>query len=29
MQVAAGAKGITCQKLGEAEIMANAGIDTS
>jgi len=27
MQVAAGAKGITCQKLGEAEIMANAGID--
>src|SRR5437763_16609265 len=27
MQVASGAKGITCQKLGEAEIMANAGID--
>lgn len=27
MQVAAGARGITCQKLGEAEIMANAGID--
>ena len=27
MQVAAGAKGITCQKLGEAEIMADAGID--
>lgn len=27
MQVAAGAKGITCQKVGEAEIMANAGID--
>lgn len=27
MQVAAGANGITCQKLGEAEIMANAGID--
>src|SRR5947209_18366717 len=27
MQVAAGAKGITCQKLGEAEVMANAGID--
>jgi D-serine deaminase-like pyridoxal phosphate-dependent protein len=27
MQIAAGAKGITCQKLGEAEIMANAGID--
>ena len=27
MQVAAGAKGITCQKIGEAEIMANAGID--
>src|SRR6516162_9682364 len=26
-QVAAGAKGITCQKLGEAEIMADAGID--
>lgn len=27
MQIAGGAKGITCQKLGEAEIMANAGID--
>lgn len=27
MQLAAGAKGITCQKIGEAEIMANAGID--
>jgi len=27
MQLAAGAQGITCQKLGEAEIMANAGID--
>ncbi|QPF87567.1 D-TA family PLP-dependent enzyme [Bradyrhizobium genosp. L] len=27
MQVKAGAKGITCQKLGEAEIMADAGID--
>src|SRR3569833_83941 len=27
MQVAAGAKGITCQKLGEAEIMVNAGVD--
>src|ERR1700746_2235462 len=27
MQVAAGARGITCQKLGEAEIMAEAGID--
>src|SRR6202022_1554328 len=26
MQVAAGARGITCQKLGEAEIMAGAGI---
>lgn len=26
-QIAAGAKGITCQKLGEAEIMAEAGID--
>lgn len=26
MQVAAGAVGITCQKLGEAEIMADAGI---
>src|SRR5713101_5953857 len=27
MQVTAGAKGITCQKLGEAEVMADAGID--
>src|SRR4051794_10356568 len=27
MQIAAGAKGITCQKLGEAEIMVNAGVD--
>src|SRR5262245_8409024 len=27
MQVAAGASGITCQKLGEAEVMAEAGID--
>src|SRR3977135_4695123 len=27
MQAAAGARGITCQKLGEAEIMADAGID--
>ena len=27
MQVAAGAKGITCQKIGEAEVMAEAGID--
>ena len=26
LQIAAGAKGITCQKLGEAEVMANAGI---
>lgn len=26
MQIAAGAKGITCQKLGEAEVMANADI---
>jgi D-serine deaminase-like pyridoxal phosphate-dependent protein len=26
-QVAAGAKGITCQKLGEAEVMAAAGVD--
>lgn len=26
MQIDAGARGITCQKLGEAEIMANAGI---
>ena len=27
MQIAAGAKGITCQKLGEAEVMADAGLD--
>jgi len=27
LQMAAGAAGITCQKLGEAEIMADAGID--
>src|SRR5258707_7224687 len=27
LQVAAGAKGITCQKIGEAEVMAEAGID--
>src|SRR5437660_2597781 len=27
MQVKAGAKGITCQKLGEAEVMADSGID--
>jgi D-serine deaminase-like pyridoxal phosphate-dependent protein len=27
MQIKAGAKGITCQKLGEAEVMADAGID--
>src|ERR1041384_4369993 len=27
MQVAAGARGITCQKVGEAEVMAEAGID--
>src|SRR6201991_515159 len=27
MQIEAGAKGITCQKIGEAEIMADAGID--
>src|SRR5213595_1238545 len=26
MQVAAGAVGITCQKLGEAEVMADAGL---
>lgn len=26
MQIAAGAQGITCQKLGEAEVMAEAGI---
>ena len=27
MQIAAGAKGITCQKLGEAEVMAYGGLD--
>src|SRR5262249_38474085 len=27
MQLAAGAKGITCQKLGEAEVMADGGIE--
>ena len=27
MQISAGAVGITCQKLGEAEVMAQAGID--
>jgi D-serine deaminase-like pyridoxal phosphate-dependent protein len=27
MQIAAGAKGVTCQKLGEAEVMAEGGID--
>jgi D-serine deaminase-like pyridoxal phosphate-dependent protein len=27
LQIAGGAKGITCQKLGEAEVMAEAGID--
>src|SRR5436190_5862372 len=27
MQVKAGAKGITCQKLGEAEVMADGGLD--
>src|SRR5499427_2048406 len=27
LQVEAGAKGITCQKLGEAEVMVDAGID--
>src|SRR3954447_12295483 len=27
LQIAAGARGITCQKLGEAEVMAEAGID--
>src|SRR6202047_3621248 len=27
LQIAAGAKGITCQKIGEAEVMADAGID--
>jgi len=27
LQLSGGAKGITCQKLGEAEVMVNAGID--
>jgi D-serine deaminase-like pyridoxal phosphate-dependent protein len=27
MQIRAGARGITCQKLGEAEVMAEAGLD--
>src|SRR5258708_10404532 len=27
LRIAAGAKGITCQKIGEAEVMADAGID--
>jgi D-serine deaminase-like pyridoxal phosphate-dependent protein len=27
LQIAAGARGITCQKIGEAEVMAAAGID--
>src|ERR1700744_6624701 len=27
MQIAAGARGITCQKIGEAEVRAPAGID--
>src|ERR1700687_531255 len=27
LQIAAGARGITCQKIGEAEVMAEAGID--
>src|SRR6201982_739167 len=27
LQIAAGARGITCQKLGEAEVMADAGVD--
>src|SRR5437016_9178377 len=27
LQIGAGAKGITCQKIGEAEVMAEAGID--
>src|SRR5258705_11823674 len=27
LQIAAGAKGITCQKIGEAEVMADAGVD--
>lgn len=27
LQIEAGSRGITCQKLGEAEVMADAGID--
>ncbi|HMQ31582.1 MAG TPA: alanine racemase, partial [Chloroflexaceae bacterium] len=27
MQLAAGAVGITCQKIGEAEVMADAGVE--
>src|SRR6201986_2724896 len=27
LQIAAGARGITCQKLGEAKVMADAGVD--
>src|SRR6202035_1054316 len=27
LQIQAGARGITCQKIGEAEVMAEAGID--
>src|ERR1700735_340737 len=27
LQIEAGARGITCQKIGEAEVMAEAGID--
>src|ERR1700694_2213257 len=27
LQVAAGAKGITCQKIGEAEVMVDGGLD--
>src|ERR1700730_16596878 len=27
LQIAAGARGIACQKLGEAEVMADAGVD--
>src|SRR5882724_13706227 len=27
LQIQAGAKGITCQKLGEAEVMADSGVD--
>src|SRR6266404_3750220 len=27
LQVAAGARGITCQKLGEAEVMVDGGLD--